>query len=39
MITLQTLGPETVIALLIVLLPFALFGFAAYGIYRLVSGD
>ena len=39
MIALQTLGPETVIALLIVLTPFALLTLAAYGVYRLVSGD
>ena len=37
MIALQTLGPETVIALLILLAPVAVLALAAYGVYRLVS--
>ena len=40
---LQTLGPETLIALLFILAPFVIIGgivlAVGYGIYRLVSDD
>jgi len=37
MTALSVFGPETVIALLILLAPVALLAAAAYGVYRLIS--